>query len=87
MATDLGLDILERTVPIDRITAERNRVDLGKVVKTFFVGLIYALVFVIVRPIALAWIAAGWIRAAAVVAAQDGWAPARRPAGAPAAPR
>lgn len=87
MATDVGLDILERTVPMDRITAERNRVDLGKVAKTLFVGLIYALVFIVVRPIALVWVALGWVRAAAVVAAQDGWTPARRPVAEPAAPR
>jgi hypothetical protein len=79
VATDIGLDILDRTVPMDRITAERNRVDLGKVTKTLFVGLIYAIVFAVVRPLALAWVALGWIRAAVVIGAQDGWAPARRP--------
>jgi len=57
--------------------AARARVDKKAVALTFFAGLIWLIAFAVVRPIAWLWIAAGWVKAAAIVGARDGWAPVR----------
>lgn len=70
----MAVALIER-VPVDRITAQAQKVRFWRTVATALAGLLWGIGWLAAKTCALTWLALAW----SVVAVRVGWADARRP--------